>query len=115
MVVAVRLRHLAPVGAGKLCRGRQQRLRFGEDIDALRLRHIGSAQQASAAGLARSPIELVEPARHLARQFHVRHLVLPHRNKVRQVHQDVGRLQQRVSEKSVGAETFFGKLSCCSL
>ena len=49
-------------------------------------------------------IELVEAARHLARQLDVRHLVFAHRHKVCLVNQDVRRLQQRISQKAIGAE-----------
>ena len=35
---------------------------------------------------------MVEPPRHLARQLHVRHLVLPHRHKIRLVDQNIRRL-----------------------
>jgi hypothetical protein len=45
-------------------------------------------------------IEMVEAARDLARDFHVRGLVLAHRHQARPVQQDVGALQQRDSPGS---------------
>ena len=45
--------------------------------------------------------------RHFTRQFDVRHLIFSHRYVIRFVHQDVSRLQQRISQKSVGTKIFF--------
>ena len=52
------------------------------------------------AGLASE--QMIEPARDLPRHLDVGHLVLPDRDQIRAVDQDVGRLHQRVAEKSVG-------------
>ena len=49
-------------------------------------------------------VEVVEAARHLARQLDVRRLVLADRHVGGLVDQDVGRLQQRVAEEAVGRE-----------
>src|SRR5664279_1642154 len=49
-------------------------------------------------------IELVEPPRNFARQLHVWHLIFTDGDEVRLVQQDVGRLQQWISEKAIGAE-----------
>ena len=83
--VAVGLRHLAAVGAGKLRRGSQQRLWFGKDGRRL-------------------AVELVEAPRDFARQFDVRNLILAHRNKIALVDQDVGRLQHGITEEAVGPQ-----------
>ena len=80
--VAVRLRHLPPVGPGRARRRGQQRLRLREH----------------------GPVEVVEAPHHLARQLDVRGLVLAHRHRVRPVDHDVGALQQRVAEEAVGRE-----------
>src|ERR1035437_4087003 len=49
-------------------------------------------------------VELVEPPRNFARQLHVWHLIFTDRNVVRLVQQDVGRLQQGISEKTIRPE-----------
>ncbi len=96
--VAVRLRHLAAIGAGKLRRRRQQRLRLGKD----ELQRCGVADR-PAWHLAR--IELIESAApprasapRAAPGLRPREQSLPGRIK------NVRRLQQRISEKSVGPE-----------
>ena len=99
--VVVRLRHLAAIGAGEFGRGCQQRPGLGKY-------HL--APRITIAGMHLARIELVKPPRHLACQLHVRHLVLAHRHKIRLVNQDIGRLQQRISEKPVGAEVFVLKV-----
>ncbi len=53
---------------------------------------------------------MVEAARHLARQFDVRHLVLAHRHPGGAVHEDVGALQQWIAEETVGGEVAVGEL-----
>src|ERR1035437_785282 len=65
-------------------------------------------------GLSPKGVELIEAPCHLTRQFHVRDLVLAYRNKQLAlgfwqvgrgaVNQNVGRLQQWISEKTIGAE-----------
>jgi hypothetical protein len=52
----------------------------------------------------RTAIEVVEAAGDFARKLDVRHLVLAHRHLVGAVDQDVGRLQQRVAEETVGGQ-----------
>ncbi len=52
-------------------------------------------------------VKLIEPPRDFPRQLHVRYLVFAHRNEITFVHQDVGRLQHGIAEKSVGAQVFF--------
>src|ERR1019366_2605092 len=49
-------------------------------------------------------IELVEAPCNFARQLDVRHLVFADGNKIRLINQNVGRLQQRISQKTIGAE-----------
>jgi hypothetical protein len=49
-------------------------------------------------------VEMVEAARQLTRKLDVRHLILAHRHLVGAVDQDVGRLQQRIAEKTVGRQ-----------
>ena len=51
-----------------------------------------------------APVEMIEAPRGLARQLHVRHLVLADRHEGGAVHQDVGALQQRVAEEAVGGQ-----------
>src|SRR5579872_3834601 len=51
-----------------------------------------------------APVKVVEAPRGLPRELDVRHLILAHRNVGAAVHQDVGALQQRVTEESVGRE-----------
>ena len=53
---------------------------------------------------------MVEAARDLARDLDVRHLILAHRHVLSPVEQDVGRLQQRIAEKSVGGEILVREL-----
>jgi hypothetical protein len=48
-------------------------------------------------------IKLIKPPRNLTRNFHMRHLVLPHRNKIGLIDQDIGGLEQRVPKEPVGA------------
>src|SRR5262244_2909542 len=62
----------------------QQRFRFGKDL----------------------AVKVVEAANDLARQFHVRDLILADRDVVGFVHANVSRLQHRVAEKGVVAEVF---------
>ena len=52
----------------------------------------------------RTAVEVVEAARHLAREFHVRGLVLAHRHVGGLVDEDVSRLQQRIAEEAIGGE-----------
>jgi hypothetical protein len=47
---------------------------------------------------------MVEAARKLARKLDVRHLILTHRHLVGAIDQDVGRLQQRIAEETVGRQ-----------
>ncbi len=49
-------------------------------------------------------VQVVEAARHFTREFDVRALVFADRNERRLVDQDVGGLQQRVTEEAVGRE-----------
>ncbi len=49
-------------------------------------------------------VDVVEAARDLAGDLHVRDLVLADRHEHRPVQQDVGALQQRIAEKAVGGE-----------
>jgi hypothetical protein len=58
----------------------------------------------------RAAVEVVEAARHLARQLHVRGLVLAHRHEGGLVDQDVGRLQQRVAQEAVGRQVAVAEL-----
>src|SRR2546429_7400759 len=51
-----------------------------------------------------TPVEVVEAPRGFAAELHVRHLVLAHGHVGGAVHQDVGALQQRVTEEAVGPE-----------
>jgi hypothetical protein len=53
---------------------------------------------------------VIEAAGDLAGELHVGHLVLAHRNPRRAVHQDVGRLQQRVAEEAVGRQVLVRQL-----
>ncbi len=99
--VAVALRHLAAIRAGQLWRGRQQRLRLRKNK---RLRS--------------QIVKLIESPRHFPRQLHMRHLVLPDRNEIRLIDQNVRRLQQRIAEEPIGAQVFApssGICRCCSL
>ncbi len=58
---------------------------------------------------------VVKATRNLTRNFHVRHLIFTHRHQCAAVEQDVGRLQQRVAKKAVGARSLFDSLSIWSL
>src|SRR5580704_6369504 len=55
-------------------------------------------------------IDVVEAPRGLARELHVRHLVLPHWHEGGAVDEDVGALQQRVAKESVGREVLLLQL-----
>src|SRR5581483_11241400 len=93
--VAVGLRHLAAVGAGKLGGGREQRLGLGEDVVAVRIGGGG-------ADFAR--VELVETAGDFAADFEVRDLVFADRDVLRLVDEDVGGHENGVAEESKRAE-----------
>ncbi len=54
-------------------------------------------------------VEVIEAARDLARELDVRHLILAHRHLVGAVDQDVGRLQQRIAEETVGGQILVGR------
>jgi hypothetical protein len=47
---------------------------------------------------------MIEAARSLTSELHMRHLILPYRDILRPIDQDIRRLQQRIAEKSVGRE-----------
>ncbi len=47
---------------------------------------------------------MIEAARDLARDLHVRDLILAHRHERGAVQQDVGALQQRVAQETVGGQ-----------
>ena len=57
-----------------------------------------------------TPVQVVEASRGLARELHVRHLVLPDRHEGGAIHQDVGALQQRVAQEAVGGEVLLLQL-----
>src|SRR5579884_329331 len=88
--VSVALGHLASVGARELWGWRQKYLRLRQNLCACILRFI----------------KLVEPARHLAREFDVCHLVLAYGNVIRLIYQNVCRLQQRIAEEPIGRKVF---------
>ena len=52
-------------------------------------------------------VDVVETPRKFPRQFKMRELVLAHRDEIRLVQENVGCLQNRVSQKAVGGEIFF--------
>ncbi len=60
------------------------------------------------AGLA--AIQKIEPARHLTRQLHMRHLILADRYQTCAVDENVSSLQQRVAEKTVGRQVLVREL-----
>jgi hypothetical protein len=53
---------------------------------------------------------VIEAPRDLAGEFDVRHLVLANRHPGGAIHQDVGRLQQRIAQEPVGGEIAVGEL-----
>jgi hypothetical protein len=55
-------------------------------------------------------VDVIEAPRDLARDLDVRHLILAHRHVLGPVKQDVGRLQERIAEKSVSGEILLGEL-----
>ena len=52
-------------------------------------------------------IDVVEAARHFTGQFHMHDLILTHRNLGGAIDQDVGTLQQGITQKAIGGEVFF--------
>ena len=52
-------------------------------------------------------IEVVETSRHFPGQLEVRQLILPYRNEIRFVQEDVGGLEDWIAQKAVGAEILF--------
>ena len=90
--VAIALRHLAAIGAGQLGRRGKQDIGLGKHFAAVEL------------------VEVVEAARHLARQLDMRRLVLADGHILRLVQQNVGRHQQRIAEKAVGGQILAGQI-----
>ena len=86
--VSVALGHLAVVESGEPRKRCQQWLRFDEEL----------------------AVEVVKPADDFATQFQMRHLILAHRNELRVVNDDVGRLQQWIPEKTQRREILLGEL-----
>ena len=86
--VAVALAHLASVQSRQSPGLREQHLRFGEH----------------------RTVKAVEPPDDLPGQLHVRRLIRPHGNPVSLVHDDVGRLQHRIAEKTVGGQVPLAEL-----
>ena len=80
--IIITLAHLSPIEARKLLRLRQKHLRLGKN----------------------RAIKLVETAHDLTRKLHMRGLIYPHRDLVGFVHDDIRRLQDRVSQESVCGE-----------
>ena len=85
-VIVVTLGHLAPIGARQLGRGREQRLGFGK--------YFASA----------IAVKLIEAPAYLAGKLDMGRLVFAHGDVICLVDQNVGRLQHRITEKSVGTK-----------
>ena len=55
-------------------------------------------------------IEMIEAARHLARQFHMRDLILAHGHMAGLVDDNVRGLEQRIAQKAIGRQVLAGEL-----
>ena len=102
-----------------------QRLRFGERIGiafflerlAQRAVHGGISRAQALDGLFHlllefgfAAIDVIEAPRDFARDLDVRDLIFAHRHVLRAIQQNVRALQQRIAEKSIGAQVMVGEL-----
>src|ERR1700694_5750405 len=87
--IAVGLRHLAAVCAGKARGWGEQGRRFRENGPTL------------------PRVKAVKPSRNLSRQLDVRYLVLAYRHDVRLIDQYIGRLQDWITQKTIGTQVLF--------
>ena len=55
-------------------------------------------------------IKMIESTRHFTSQLDMRNLIFPDRNKAGFINQDIGTLQQWITEKSIGCEVFIIQL-----
>ena len=83
--ISVALRHLPTVGSRQFGRWSKKSIWFAEDRPAIEHFRL---------------VHRIEPTRHLAGQFHMRLLVLPHRHKIGLVKQDVGGHQHRIAQEA---------------
>ncbi len=117
MVLPYDFDHLAAIGARQLRRGCQQRLWFRKHFQLSILGvwpslhryatpYLSFGIVSGRGNVLSERIKLIKPPRHFARQFHVRHLVFADGHEVRLVNQNVGRLQQGISQESIRPEVF---------